>query len=63
MMHDLQARYEKLLADAADCEIVGHLAVDSGKRATFMRLAEQYKEMAERIRDEIAVAESRAAPV
>lgn len=52
-MHDLQARLEKLIADAADCEIIGNLAADVAKRATFRRLAEQYREMAERIRAEI----------
>lgn len=53
LMHDLQARLEKLIADAADCEIIGNLAADVAKRATFRRLAEQYREMAERIRAEI----------
>lgn len=46
MSEDIRARIEKLLADAADCEIVSNLAVDVRKRAQFRRLADQYKAMA-----------------
>jgi hypothetical protein len=52
-MQDLQSRMDKLLADAADCELIGNLAPDTSKRVAFYRLAEQYKAMAERIKDEI----------
>ena len=53
-MHDLNARLEKLLADAADCDLVGNLATDVAKRTTFRRLAEQFRTMAEDVRAEIA---------
>ena len=52
-MQDLQARLEKLETDAADCELIGSLANDAHKRATFRRLAQDYTEMAARIRAEI----------
>jgi hypothetical protein len=52
-MHDLKTQLEKLLADAADCELIGNLAADVSKRAAFKRLGEQYREMAARIAAEI----------
>lgn len=52
-MQDLQQQYEKLLADVADCELVSNLTQDIHKRATFRRLAEQYKELAEKLRRDI----------
>ena len=52
-MQDLQDRWEKLLADAADCEIISNLAADHRKRAAFGRLASQYRAMAGAIQDEI----------
>src|SRR5688572_3719379 len=54
MPQDLQARLDKLLADAADCEIICNLATDVRKRASFARLASEYKAMAEALRAEIA---------
>lgn len=57
-MQDLQARREKLLADAADCEIISNLAADHRKRVAFGRLASQYKAMAEAIREEIEARKS-----
>lgn len=54
MSQDLQARLDKLLADAADCEIISNLATDVRKRAAFARLVSQYKEMADALREEIA---------
>ena len=58
-MQDLHARLEKLLADAADCEIIRNLATDHRKRTAFGRLASQYKAMAEAIREEIEAREQR----
>jgi hypothetical protein len=57
-MRDLKTRLEKLLADAADCELIGNLAADIRKRAAFKRLAEQYRDMAARIQAELAAAAS-----
>lgn len=57
-MRDLEARFEKLLADAADCDLISSLAADMRKRAAFARLASQYKAMAEAIREEIEARKS-----
>jgi hypothetical protein len=37
---DMQARYEKLLADAAECSILRDRATDAEKRELFARLSE-----------------------
>jgi hypothetical protein len=37
---DMQVRYEKLLADAAECALLRDLATDSAKRELFDRLSE-----------------------
>lgn len=57
-MQDLQGRWEKLLADAADCEIISNLAADHRKRVAFSRLASQYRAMAEAIQEEIEARKS-----
>ena len=54
MPQDIQARIDKLLADAADCELICNLSTDVRKRAAFARLASQYTAMAEALRDEVA---------
>jgi hypothetical protein len=38
-MMDLQARYERLLADAAECATLRDLATDAQKRELFARLS------------------------
>ena len=53
-MHDLKLRYEKVLADAAECDLVGNLAADKEKRDMFRSLAEQYRRMAEALKQEIS---------
>lgn len=50
-MQDLKARWEKLMADVADCEMISNLATDNRKRAAFSRL--KYKAMAEAIGEEL----------
>ena len=45
-MQDFKSRYERLLNDAADCELIGGLAVDPTKRASFRRLAERLRTIA-----------------
>lgn len=57
MTQDLKARLEKLLADAADCDLIAGLAADVRKRATFRRMAEQFRTMAAELKSEIAKAE------
>ena len=54
LMNDLQAKLERLLADAQDCDLIGNLATDRDKRATFRRMAAQFREMAEQLRADIA---------
>jgi hypothetical protein len=58
MTQDLKARLEKLMADAADCDLIASLAADLKKRATFRRIAEQFRTMAAELRREIAVRET-----
>jgi hypothetical protein len=53
-MKDLQAKLERLLAEAQDCDLIGNLATDQDKRATFRRMAAQLREMAEQLRADIA---------
>jgi hypothetical protein len=45
-VHDLAAKREKFLQEAADCELIGNLAQDAKKRETFRHLAKQLKQMA-----------------
>ena len=52
-MQDLKARYEKVVADIAECELIGSLAADAEKRQMFRDLAAQYRRMAEALRSEI----------
>jgi hypothetical protein len=48
-MQDLQNQREKLLINAADCELISNLAADADKRATFRRMAEKLRRMADEI--------------
>jgi hypothetical protein len=57
MTNDLKARMEKLIADAADCDLIAGLAADLRKRAAFRRMAEQFRTMAAELKSEIALAE------
>jgi hypothetical protein len=43
---DMQARYEKLLADAAECAVLRDRATDAEKRELFARLAEHLSVLA-----------------
>jgi hypothetical protein len=52
-VQDLRARYEKVTADAAECELIKSLATDPEKRKMFSDLAEQYRRMAEALKQEI----------
>ena len=52
-MQDMQATLEKLLTDAEDCELISKLATDLGKRATYGKLAAQFRAMAEELQAEI----------
>jgi len=45
-MNDLQAKLEKLFAEAEDCELVAKLATDRQKRELFERLARDLRRLA-----------------
>lgn len=53
-MKDLQAKLEQILAEAHDCDLIGNLATDQAKRATFRRMAAQFREMAKELKADIA---------
>jgi len=53
-MKDLKAKLEHLLAEAHDCDLIGNLATDQAKRATFRRMASQFREMADQLKADIA---------
>ena len=53
-MKDLEAKLDQLLAEAHDCDLIGNLATDTAKRATFRRMAAQFREMAEELKADIA---------
>jgi hypothetical protein len=45
-MKDLQAKLEKLLTEAEDCDLIGRLATDKQKRELFKKLATDLRGMA-----------------
>ena len=45
-MRDMEAHLEKLLTDAAECELISRLATDVAKRDLFKRLSEHLKVLA-----------------
>jgi hypothetical protein len=53
-MHDFKARHEKLLKEAAECDLIANLTTDVEKRALFEKLARDYREMAKDIEKIIA---------
>jgi len=59
-MGDMQTRLTKLLDDASDCDLISNLATDQRKRATFRRMARELREVAARLRADIATRDQRA---
>ena len=53
-MQDMKVHHEKLLADAAECELISRLATDAAKRDLFARLAQHLKMLASEIDRAIA---------
>ena len=53
-MEDFNAKLEKLLSDASDCELISKLATESNKRDLFHRLAVDLRSMAKDIEGVIA---------
>ena len=49
-MDDLNAKLEKLLTEAEDCDLIGRLATDRAKRELFEKLAVDLRAMARDIR-------------
>jgi hypothetical protein len=52
-MRDFKDRIDKLLLDAADCELIGSLATEPKKRASFRHLAGQFRTIAVRLKSEM----------
>lgn len=53
-MRDYQDRLDSLLKEATDCELIAQLATDRLKSANFYKLAQQYRQMAEDLREMVA---------
>ena len=53
-MKDSHAKFEKLLTEAEDCELIGRLATDIKKRQLFKKLAADLRSMARDIEAMIA---------
>ena len=52
-MRDLKVRYDKVVADIAECELIARFAADPDKRQMFRDLADQYRRMADALKQEI----------
>ncbi len=46
-------KLETLIAGAAECEMIGNLAADPAKRATYRQRAMDMRELAERVRTQV----------
>jgi hypothetical protein len=57
-MKDYLDQLEHLEKQAAECELIGNLSENAGKRSMFRKLAEQYRAMAEGVRQQIGAAPS-----
>jgi hypothetical protein len=57
-MKDMKAHLERLHEAVADCELIERLATDPHKRATYNRLAAQYRMMAQGLQRDIDKAEN-----
>ncbi|GLR97837.1 hypothetical protein GCM10007858_54790 [Bradyrhizobium liaoningense] len=53
-MTELQDRLERFETLTAECELIAKLATDSTKREFYLRLGEQYRQLAVDIRQAIA---------
>ncbi len=54
-MEDLKSKFDKLLAEAVDCDMIGNLATDKAKRDLFRKLASDLRMMARDIEALIVV--------
>ena len=46
-MEDIKGKLEKLLTEAAECDMIGNLATDKAKRDLFRKLAADLRAMAD----------------
>jgi hypothetical protein len=53
-MTDLEAKLERFETLAAECELIGKLALDGAKRELHLRLALHYRELADNMRKAMA---------
>ena len=53
-MTDLQDRLERFETLTAECELIAKLATDSTKREFYLKLGEQYRQLAADMRQAIA---------
>jgi hypothetical protein len=59
---DMQVRYEKLLADAAECAVLRDRATDAEKRELFARLSEHLGVLASLMERAVGLQKARTAP-
>lgn len=53
-MTELENRLERFETLTAECELIGRLATDSTKREFYLKLSEQYRQLAVDMRQAIA---------
>ncbi|MDQ8730518.1 hypothetical protein [Bradyrhizobium sp. LHD-71] len=53
-MPDLKNKLDKLLSEAAECQMIGSLAADAAKRAAYRERADQFRDLAEQVRTQIS---------
>jgi hypothetical protein len=56
----MRVHLEKLLRDAAECELISHLSTDSDKRELFSRLSEHLRVLAAEVERAIQLQISKA---
>jgi hypothetical protein len=59
-MKDFEKQLEKLAKDAAECELIAHLATDESKRKTFNDLASSYRDLGMKMKAAMASFKSMA---
>jgi hypothetical protein len=52
-MCKLDDRINRLLSNAADCDLIGNLATDGSKRTTFRKLAQEFRQIAAGVKRDI----------
>jgi hypothetical protein len=52
-VRDFKERIDKLVTDAADCDLIGSLSADASKRESFRRVAKQFRTIAAELKFEM----------